>query len=129
MPRRSTRCFDLWSPLETMALTSLHTAAHSEISQPRGYFKPPLPVLDVLDAPPPPAVSVSPTRDQLLLMRLTRYPAIADIAAPMLRLAGLRINPHTLGPHLPPNIVGLTLQPLADSTREPFGLPIQAPIT
>src|SRR5437868_2926184 len=63
-----------------------------------GYRRPPKAVTDVLDAPPPPAVVVTPTRGHLLLVQGVRYPAVADVAAPMLRLAGLRINPQTNGP-------------------------------
>src|SRR5262245_21153016 len=112
-----------------MALIPLLDAADADAVPPTGYRRPPQPVLDVLDAPPPPAVSVSPARDNLLLVHLTRYPSIADLAAPMERLAGLRINPRTFGPHLPPNVVGLTLQPLTDGLPEPFGLPVHGPIT
>ena len=64
-----------------------------------GYRRPPREITDVLDAPPPPAVVVSPTREHLLLVQGERYPAVAELAAPMLRLAGLRINPQTNGPH------------------------------
>src|SRR5205807_506736 len=96
-----------------MALTSL--VADSDAAPPSGYLKPPQAIRDVLDAPPPPAVSVSPTRGHVLLLHTIRYPALADAASPMLRLAGLRINPRTNGPHLPPLIHGLTLEWLPDS--------------
>lgn len=36
------------------------------------YQKPPKAVMDVLDAPASPIVSVSPTRDRMLLMQTTR---------------------------------------------------------
>src|SRR5262249_29315655 len=63
------------------------------------YRKAPPAIAAVLDAPPTPVVSVSPARDHLLLVQGVRYPPIADLAEPMLRLAGLRINPRTNGPH------------------------------
>src|SRR5947209_1657280 len=110
-----------------MALTS--PVPDSDAAPPSGYLKPPQAIRDVLDAPPPPAVSVSPTRGHVLLLHTIRYPALADAASPMLRLAGLRINPRTNGPHLPPLIHGLTLQPLADGPPQPFGLPVPAPVT
>jgi dipeptidyl aminopeptidase/acylaminoacyl peptidase len=59
------------------------------------YEKPPKEVLDVLNASLPPATILSPTRDKLLLAQVVRYPAIADLAEPMLRLAGVRVNPRT----------------------------------
>src|SRR4051812_22232034 len=88
-----------------------------------GYQRPPKAVTDVLDAPPPPAVVLSPTREHLLLVQGVRYPSIADLAAPMLRLAGLRINPQTNGPHLPPRIAGITVVTVADGTTKPVELP------
>jgi dipeptidyl aminopeptidase/acylaminoacyl peptidase len=65
------------------------------------YQKPPKAVLDVLNAPASPDVSVGPARTHLLLMRAFRYPPIADLAQPMLRLAGHRINPANNGQHMP----------------------------
>jgi dipeptidyl aminopeptidase/acylaminoacyl peptidase len=59
------------------------------------YEKPPQAVLDVLNAPLPPAIYLSPHRDLLLLAQTVRYPAIADLAEPMLALAGIRVNPRT----------------------------------
>src|SRR5437588_4096346 len=88
-----------------------------------GYRRPPKAVTDVLDAPPPPAVVVTPTRGHLLLVQGVRYPAVADVAAPMLRLAGLRINPQTNGPHLPPRVVGITIQAVADGSQKQVALP------
>ena len=73
------------------------------------YKKPPKEVLDVLNAPVTPLVSISPTRDLLMLATGVRYPPIADLAQPMLRLAGLRINPNTNGPHRGAYYVALVL--------------------
>src|SRR5262245_45739734 len=69
------------------------------------YQKPPKTVLDVLDAPESATVSVSPSRDKMLLSTPVRYPSIAELAEPMLRLAGSRINPKTNGPHNPRRII------------------------
>src|SRR5712691_5923926 len=65
------------------------------------YKKPPQIIVDVLDAPPLPAVSVSPDRTWLLLMEQASMPTIAEFAQPILRIAGVRINPRTTGPQLP----------------------------
>jgi dipeptidyl aminopeptidase/acylaminoacyl peptidase len=93
---------------------------------PAGYRKPPKEVLDVLDAAPPPQLSLSPTRDRILLVEADRYPPIAHVAEPMLRLAGLRINPRTNGPHLPPRFVGITLQDLQGKEILKLKLPADA---
>jgi dipeptidyl aminopeptidase/acylaminoacyl peptidase len=100
------------------------------------YQKPAKPILDVLDAPDNPKVSVSPARDVLLLAQPVHYPAISDLAEPMLRLAGSRINPKTNGPHRPlMQSTALTLKPIPSGkeTRLPappgakFGAPIWSP--
>src|ERR1043165_8536001 len=71
----------------------------------QGYKKPPKEVLDILNAPVTPGASVSPTRDKVILATGLRYPPLADLAQPMLRLAGERINPAANSPPRadPPN--------------------------
>ena len=56
----------------------------------QGYQQPPKAVREVLDVPASPTVSLSPTRDKMLLVESSRYPSIAQLAQPMLRLAGWR---------------------------------------
>src|SRR5437867_1431576 len=97
-----TTCF----PLPTPSLPS-RTAAGQD-----GYRKPPRAVLDILDAAPPPELSVSPTGEHLLLVHYDRYPPIADLAEPTLRLAGLRINPKTNGPARTPRLRDMTIMKL-----------------
>src|SRR5215475_3439741 len=90
------------------------------------YQKPPKVVLDVLDAPDSTLVSVSPARDKMLLATPVRYPTIAELAEPMLRLAGSRINPKTNGPHNPRRIVKLALKNIADGKETALTLPLNA---
>jgi dipeptidyl aminopeptidase/acylaminoacyl peptidase len=90
------------------------------------YQKPPKAVLEVLDAPESTQVSVSPARDKMLLMTPVRYPTIAELSEPMLRLAGSRINPKTNGPHNPRRIVKMTLKNIADGKETPLALPSNA---
>ncbi|HEX2331441.1 MAG TPA: prolyl oligopeptidase family serine peptidase [Candidatus Angelobacter sp.] len=91
------------------------------------YQKAPQPIHDLLDAPATPVVLVSPHTDQLLVVDRLQYPPISDLAQPMLRLAGLRINPATNGRHHPPRLVGLTLVDVATSKqRKVTGLPANA---
>lgn len=63
------------------------------------YRKPSKAVLDVLNAPTTPVLSLSPTRGYALSGQPVRYPPIAELSQRMLRLAGLRINPQTNGLH------------------------------
>jgi len=88
-----------------------------------GYRKPPKAVLDVLDAPASSLVSVSPARDKMIVATPARYPSIAELAEPMLRLAGSRINPKTNGPHNSMRIVKLTLKNIVDGKETPLALP------
>src|SRR5260370_23532558 len=66
------------------------------------YQKPPKAVLDVFNAPPFPVAVPNPSGDTLLLATPVPYPPIADLAKPMMRLAGLRIGPTTNGGHHAP---------------------------
>ena len=78
----------------------------------QGYKKPPKEVLDILNAPTTPGASVSPTLDNILLTTALRYPPLADLAQPVLRIAGRRINPATNSPFRFQYSVGLTLKRL-----------------
>lgn len=63
------------------------------------YRKPPAAIQAVLDAPALPALAGNADRDVIALLSPLGYPSIADLARPMLRLAGLRIDPQTNGIH------------------------------
>src|SRR5215471_12986292 len=101
-------------------------AASFNVQAQTPYQKPPKAVLDVLDAPDSPLVSVSPARDKMLLATPVRYPTIAELAEPMLRLAGSRINPKTNGPHNPRRITKLALKNIADGKETALTLPLNA---
>src|SRR5262245_36628539 len=92
------------------------------------YQKPPKAILDVLDAPANPVViSVSPAKDRLLLATSDRHLSIADLAEPVLRLAGLRISPKTNGPERAyPRQTGLLLKSIADGSETRIELPPDA---
>ena len=62
------------------------------------YQQPPAPIADILDTPPTPTPSLSPDRTTLALFDRANLPPIAELAEPMLRLAGYRINPRNNGP-------------------------------
>jgi dipeptidyl aminopeptidase/acylaminoacyl peptidase len=93
-----------------------------------GYRSPPRAVVDVLDAPAPPVLSISPTGENVLLIQTARYPSIEEVAAPMLRLAGVRFNPKTNGPPRPPRVTGLALVPVTGGDAKPIALPEQVRI-
>jgi dipeptidyl aminopeptidase/acylaminoacyl peptidase len=87
------------------------------------YQKPSPEVLAVLNAPVTPSVSLSPTRDRLLLVDRERYPSITELAQPMLGLAGIRLNPQNRGPYRPSPNTGFTLQTIPAGEKTPVKLP------
>ncbi len=87
------------------------------------YQKPPQAVLDVLHAPAPPEFSVNPAGTHVLLLTPLRYPPIADLARPMLRLAGHRIDPANNGQHMPRSFVSFMLLAIDGGAQTPVALP------
>jgi dipeptidyl aminopeptidase/acylaminoacyl peptidase len=90
---------------------------------PAEYLKPPKPVLDILNAPKTPALSLSPARTHILLVDRVLNPSIEDLSRPMLRLAGLRIDPATNGPHLTSYITSVTIKNLTTLAEKKVALP------
>src|ERR1700722_3331904 len=107
----------------TLTLLCLLVTTPSVVSAETHYQKPPKEVLDVLNAPLTPTISVSPHRDYAILMQPVRYPSIAEVAQPMLRLAGIRIDSNTNGMHLAGNVTSLTIKRLSDGADIPVNLP------
>lgn len=89
----------------------------------QGYHKAPKPIPEILDARPTPLVEVSPKSDYLLIADRLGNPPLADLAQPMLRLAGIRINPATNGRHHPPRLTGLHIVHVQDGAEQSIQLP------
>jgi dipeptidyl aminopeptidase/acylaminoacyl peptidase len=79
------------------------------------YKVPPAEIAAILDAPPPPRVVLSPTRDAMLLVQSKLYPSIEELAQPILRIAGVRINPRLGASQRLTHIFGLSIRPLDGS--------------
>src|SRR2546421_10982101 len=107
-------------------LTIIILAASASALAQGSYKQPPTEIMDVLNAPPIPTTSLSPARDKMLLAEPLRYPSIAELAQPMLRIAGMRINPSTNGRHRQPYAVKLTLKNVADGKETPLTFPAGA---
>ncbi len=90
------------------------------------YQKPPKEMLEVLNAPLTPVFSLSPRRDAVIFMQPVRYPHIAEVAQPMLRLAGIRIDANTNGMHLAPNYSAFTMKRLSSSEEVNLDVPLSA---
>lgn len=90
------------------------------------YQKAPQAVRDILDTLPPPLVSTSPTRDHAAIIQMSPQLTIADLAQPMLRLAGHRINPQTNGPARLPRILSIAVTTLDRPETHVLALPAGA---
>jgi dipeptidyl aminopeptidase/acylaminoacyl peptidase len=90
------------------------------------YKQPAKPVLDALRALPTPGVSVSPQRDYAIFTQSVRYPSITEVAQPMLRLGGIRIDSNTNGMHLAANYASFTIRRLSDGAEIKAAFPRDA---
>jgi dipeptidyl aminopeptidase/acylaminoacyl peptidase len=112
----------------SLAVLTLLLVANINFAQ-QGYRKPPKEVLDILNAPVTPTAWVSPTQDNMLLSTGLRYPPLADLAQPMLRLAGRRINPASNSPHRLQYSVALTLKRIDNGSEVKIDLPQGAKVS
>jgi dipeptidyl aminopeptidase/acylaminoacyl peptidase len=87
------------------------------------YQQPPKTIIEALNAAPAPAISVSPQHDYAIFMQQLRYPSIAEVAQPMLRLAGIRIDTDTNAIHLAPTYSSYAIQRLSDGGEVKISLP------
>ena len=94
----------------------------------RTYQQPPAPIADILDTRPSPTPSLSPDRATLALYDRANLPPIAELAEPMLRLAGYRINPRNNGQANSRTawLTGLSFQPVAGGPSRTVSLPANA---
>lgn len=90
------------------------------------YQKPPKAVVDVLNAPATPSFSLSPSKKVALLSEPVRNPTIAELAQPMYRLAGIRLDPKTNGPHAGREVLSFTLMRLPDGAQTKVATPAGA---
>lgn len=92
-----------------------------------GYQQPPAALAAIVDAPLPPELNLSPDRTRALLLTRAEAPSIGDLAAPELRLAGVRFNPDTHASNRAVSYTQLALKHLADGREQPVtGLPAAA---
>ncbi len=77
----------------------------------------------MVDAPPTPGVTVSPDGKTMVLVHRENLPPIGELARPMERLAGLRLDAATNGRHGPRRYVGLTLKDIETGEERDVRLP------
>ncbi|HSB09615.1 MAG TPA: prolyl oligopeptidase family serine peptidase [Blastocatellia bacterium] len=89
-----------------------------------GYLMPPKVIVDILDAPPTPSVVVAPDRRTIALLERRSMPTIAELAEPIHRIAGARINPKTNGrQQRGGSVIGITLKSIADGAERKVTVP------
>ncbi|HEX9580921.1 MAG TPA: prolyl oligopeptidase family serine peptidase [Gemmatimonadales bacterium] len=108
----------------TAVLAVVTLGASASAQEP--YRRPPEIVQRILDAPRPPSLIPSPDGKALLLAEPKGVPTIADFAQPLLRLAGLRINPRTNGPYSVTGFKGITLRDVATGQERRVQVPAGA---
>ncbi len=87
-------------------------------------------MVKLVDAPPTPAISLSPAHGsgprRMLIEQSSSLPTIADLAEPELRLAGLRFNPKVGAPSRTRYFVSLKLEtlPMAGASGKPTEMTI-----
>lgn len=80
-------------------------------------------IVDIVDAPNAPWTSLSSDRRHLLLLHRESLPPVADLARPMERLAGLRLDAATNGRHGPRSVTGLSVIDLDTGEERSFDTP------
>ena len=92
------------------------------------YKLPPKEVVDILDAPPFPQVSVSPARDAMMLVEYEAYPPVELLSRPILKLGGIRIDPQLGATQRTLRYTGLWIQGLPEGAKQRVELPAGARI-
>jgi len=94
------------------------------LAQDFGYQQPCKEIVDLVDAPTTPSISLSPDRSAMVVLENPSLPPISEIAQPELRLAGLRINPRTNGPSRSSYFISIAFRKLTNEGTAPvIGLP------
>ena len=88
-----------------------------------GYRLPPAEVVEVVDAPRSPSLTLSPDGRWFIGIEPDPMPSIADVSRPMLRLAGMRIDPTANGRHRTSFSRALFLRDLTGKTVTPVAIP------
>src|SRR5262249_18215522 len=87
------------------------------------YNRPPKQIADILEAPKVPTPMPSPNGNAVVMAQANWYPPIANLAEPMLKLAGVRINPRNNGLFKLGYIARMTVKQLPDGPERPVTLP------
>jgi len=102
----------------------------SSLSADDGYKMPPKSIIDLVDAPVTPNISLSPDKKHILILERSSLPSIEELSQPELRLAGLRINPFTNGRSRSNNYKSIIIQNINSGKQKKVkGLPKNSTIS
>jgi len=87
------------------------------------YRLPPKAVVDIVDAPPTPAAMPDAAGRRMLLVETPAMPPIAEVAEPILRLAGIRIVPRTNDRQGFGSVTGIVIRDLAGGGEKRVAFP------
>jgi dipeptidyl aminopeptidase/acylaminoacyl peptidase len=105
------------------ALTTLVLALAAGLNGQEPYKLPPKEVVAIVDAPPTPRVSMSPTRDIMALVEYEPMPTIAYLSRSILRIAGIRITPFNNSRQVLSFSTGLSLKDIKTGQVRRIALP------
>ena len=128
--KRTARCAAslLASTVAALIVAAGAVAQESDPQDGTGWMQPSEDILEVLHAPSLPRVWTSPTGEYLLLADPVVYPTLAELAAPMHKLAGMRVNPATNGQHGRHGGTSPRLVRVEDGSTTPLELPAEAEV-
>ena len=102
----------------------------ASLSADDGYKMPPKSIIDLVDAPVTPNISLSPDKKHILILERSSLPSIEELSQPELRLAGLRINPFTNGRSRSNNYKSIIIQNINSGKQKKVkGLPKNSTIS
>ena len=96
-------------------LTFILLLASLTVSAQTTYQLPPKEILELADVKTPPQTSISRKNTWLLLLERPLYKSLEELAAPELKLAGLRMNPVNFNVSRSAFFTSLTIQKLSDT--------------
>jgi dipeptidyl aminopeptidase/acylaminoacyl peptidase len=110
------------------AIAASAGASDESPQPPTEWQSPPEELLEVLHAPQLPWVWTAPSGEYLFLADPVLYPPLSELAAPMHKLAGMRVNPALNGRHGQHGGTSPRLVRVEDGTTTPLDLPVDAEV-
>lgn len=89
----------------------------------QGWQNPPEPIASMLNAKPLPALLISPDNRWIVELERPALPPIAQLAEPVVAIAGIEVNPHTWGPGRESAYLSLRVRALGAASSTPVPLP------